>query len=185
MYHWQLFLQVKWENRLMRDCGKTCKVTVDGMDCPVLEPKPFSTHWYSHKFKKAGLRYKLGICIQTGWNVWANGPYPCGPWPNIKIFWHKLQQMLPPGEKVEADLGYHGESNYIQMPWSAVSLANYRAGNQACAHHETINGQIKSFNCLSICFCHTLDKHSTFFGAIVALVQLSIMMGEQPWQVRY
>lgn len=82
----RLLFQVKWENRLNADKGKTCKVTVDGTDCQIFEPRPFSKQWYSHKFKKAGVRYEVAVCIQTGWIVWINGPYPCGAWPDIKIF---------------------------------------------------------------------------------------------------
>lgn len=178
-------LKVKWENRLMNDRGKTCKVTVDGTDCPIWEPAPFNGRWYSHKFKKGALRYELAVCIQTGWIVWVNGPYPAGSWPDIKIFRHKLKHAIPPGEKVEADLGYRGESEFVRTPWSAVSLSDMRAASRSRARHETINGRIKSFRCLETRFRHPLDKHSVFFGTVVVLVQVSIMYGERPWQVHY
>jgi hypothetical protein len=133
----------------MNDRGKTCKVTVDGTDCPINDPKPFDKMWYSHKFKKAGLRYELAVCIQTGWIVWVNGPYPCGSWPDIKIFRHHLKAKLHVGEMVEADLGYRGEQQCIRVPNNAVSLSNQRAANRARARHETINSWLNSFGARS------------------------------------
>ena len=62
----------------MSDTGAVCKVTLDGTDCPINEPVPFNPKYYSHKFKGPGLKYELGICIQTGWICWWNGPFPCG-----------------------------------------------------------------------------------------------------------
>ena len=124
----------------MKDKGKTCKVTVNGTECPINEPQPFNSMWYSHKFKDSALQYELAVCIQTGWIVWVNGPYPCGRYPDITIFQHKLKYKLNNGEKVEADLGYCGELGYVQTPHNAVSLLDKQAGGRARARHETING---------------------------------------------
>jgi len=55
----------------MRNLGNWSLVTVDGTDdCPIQEPHPFSTQWYSHKFKGPGLHYELAVCILTGYIVW-------------------------------------------------------------------------------------------------------------------
>jgi hypothetical protein len=43
--------------------GSVCKMTIDGTDCRIWDPMPFSPKWYSHKFKCPGLRYKVGLCI--------------------------------------------------------------------------------------------------------------------------
>ena len=60
------FLQIKWENRFHGyHCG-LCLVTVDVTDFWICEPMPFAKDFYSHKFAKAGLRYEVGVCIQTG-----------------------------------------------------------------------------------------------------------------------
>lgn len=177
--------KVKWDNRFMNSRGKTCYCTVDGTDCPINEPKPFNRRWYSHKFHGPGLRYEIAVCIQTGWIVWVNGPFRCGEFSDIKIFREALKDMLLPGEKVEADDGYKGEPNYIRRPMNAVSESDKRAKQNARARHETINSQIKGFKCLSTSFRHALSKHAFFFSAVVVCVQVSIMLGEKPWQVRY
>ena len=93
--------------------------------------------------------------------------------------------MLAPGERVEADRGYRGENLLIRTPDHAVSESDRRAANRARARHETINSRLKSFKCLSQKFRHPLAKHSVFFGAVTAFVQVGIMNGERPWQLRY
>jgi hypothetical protein len=81
-------------------------VSVDGTDCPIKEPLPFSGRWYLHKFKGPGLRYEIAIAIQTDWVVWKNGPYPCGAYPDLRIAREKLVPALNVGEKYIADRGY-------------------------------------------------------------------------------
>lgn len=167
----------------MNDRGKTCKFTVDGTDCPIWAD--FNKMWYSHKFKGPGLRYEVAVCIQTGWIVWINGPYPAGRWPDISIFRHRLRQKLVNGEMVEADLGYRGKYAYVRVADSAVSLSDHRAARKARLRHEHINSRLKTFCCLSKKFRHPLHKHAFFFRAATVCVQVSMMMGERPWQVRY
>ena len=93
-----------WENRLISDNGSICKVSVDGTDFKIYEPKPFSKKWFSHKFKGAGLCYEVAVAIQTGHIVWTNGPFPAGV-PDINIFRQDLKKELMNGEQVEADKG--------------------------------------------------------------------------------
>ena len=82
-------------------------MTVDSSDFCIWEPRPYcrtrNAIWFLPKFKGAGLRYEVGVCIQTGDIVWFNGPYPCGWGPDIKIFNQKLRHLLLPYEKVMAD----------------------------------------------------------------------------------
>ena len=144
-----LLLQIKWNNRLIGDTGKTCKITVDGTDCPINEPQPFSSKWFSHKFKSAGLRYEVGICIKTGSIVWAYGPFPCGSYSDLRIFRRQLKgKLLLAGKMCEADLGYRGEPTTIRTPHDYVSRSNQHAKKKARARHETVNGLLKDWSVL-------------------------------------
>jgi hypothetical protein len=60
------------------DPKQVCKITVDGTNFWIYEPMPFDRKWYSHKINGPAVRYKVGICIKTGWIVWINGPFPAG-----------------------------------------------------------------------------------------------------------
>ena len=79
----QTFKKIDFENRRKQDKGNDCMMSVDGTDCPI-EKK--GRRWYSHKFKKPGVRYEVGVAIKSGDIVWINGPYPCGAYADIKIF---------------------------------------------------------------------------------------------------
>ena len=65
--------------------------------------------WFSHKFKKSGVRYEVAVGIASGDIVSIVGPFPCGDYPDIKIFWMVLKHDLDDGERVEADKGYQGD----------------------------------------------------------------------------
>ena len=181
---WYWF-QIRWSNRFRGDTGKTCLVTVDGTDCPIYQKKPINSKYYSHKFKKAGLRYEVAVCIATGDIVWINGPFPCGTWPDINIFRRDLIYMLLPGEMVEADRGYRGEEDYIRTNKMYVSRSDRRAKRRARLRHETVNRRIKNFNILTTVFRSALHLHRHCFRAAAVITQLSFECGERPWQVRY
>jgi hypothetical protein len=65
--------------------------------------------WFSHKFNGAGVRYELGVCIQTGNIVWVAGPFLPGDYPNVTIFQLGMMPRLGEGETVEADSSYAGD----------------------------------------------------------------------------
>jgi hypothetical protein len=134
--------------------------------------------WYSHKFKGPGLRYEVGVCIQTGDLVWINGPFPCGAWPDIKIFRQDLIGCLTGGEKVEADKGYRGEAHYIKTPRNDVDTI-------VRSRHETVNKRFKQWGCLNKLFRHQPSKHQSVFGAVAVLTQLAIENGEPLFGVFY
>ena len=83
---------MKYEN------GSTCKVSIDGTDFRIQQLKPFNKIWYSDKFNSPGVQYEVAISIQDGDIVWVNGPFACGLWPDIKIFWQNLKHALLPAE---------------------------------------------------------------------------------------
>ena len=66
----------------------------------------YSKPFYSHKFKKSGVRYEVGLCIKTGDICWWNGPYEPGIWKDEMIFKDALLSMLEYGERCETDGGY-------------------------------------------------------------------------------
>ena len=110
------------------------------------------------------VHYEVAISINSGDIVHTNGPYMCGSWPAIKIFGHKLKDMLLPGEMVEADAGYCGESLKICMP---VDDCNCPEEHRMKA--LAINKKFKQFSCLKNVYCHSLLKHKLIFEADVVL----------------
>lgn len=166
-------------------------MTVDGADFPIWEPRPYckvgNAIWYSPKFKGAGLRYELGVCIQTGNIVWINGPYPCGWGPDIKIFNQMLRHLLLPFEKIMADQNYRfGLKCYTRCDVKKyldrennVKTEKYMAISRALARHETINGRMKEFSILRKVYRCDRANHFFVFSAIAALTQIE-MIKERP-----
>ena len=159
-------------------------MTVDGTDFRIFEQKPFSKKWYSFKINGPGLRYELGVCIQSGDIVWINGPYKPGSWNDLKIFQHKLAHKLRPGEKVEADMGYR-DLRYVRYPHVFVSRSDRRSKRRVRGRHETVNARLKQFSCLKKVWRHSVHKHKKAFIAVAVLTQLSFDNGEKLLSCNY
>jgi DDE superfamily endonuclease len=168
----------------MSDNGSICKITVDGTDCRIQEPQPFCTKWYSHKFKGPGIRYEVGLCIQTGWIVWINGPFPCGSHPDIKIARSWLFDLLEPGEKVLADGGYRDGGVHAVTPTGLHNEDDYMK-SVARSRHETVNGRIKNFHILKNIYRSNLNDHGSVFSACAVITQIAIQTDEPLFQVEY
>ena len=162
--------KIYWKRRRIGKPIDGCYVSVDGTDFKIQEPTPFSRQWYSHKFKGAGLRYEIAVSFKTCEVVWATGPYPCGSFPDLRIFRLKLKHLLAQnGEKAIADKGYRDPL--------CVQTVRYPS-NLACrvrARHESINGRLKNFFVLSQTFRHPLNKHATCFFAVLNLTHLLLL----------
>ena len=133
----------KW---FKNDNESICKLLVDGTDFCILEPTPFDRKYFSHKFNGTALRYEIAISFQGGKICWINGPFPAGEFSDINIFRRSLKLMLLSQEIVEADKGYRGKYNKVDLPhkWlpkKSASLQKY-AKTRIWA-----NGCFKQFNC--------------------------------------
>lgn len=161
-----------------------CLVTVDGTDFRIAEN---GRTFYSHKFKKSGLRYEVAISIISGDIVWINGPFECGKWPDIKIMRASLCSELQPGERVEADDGYIGEAPAkVKCPRSFTNKqSTEKMQARARNRQETVNARFKTWQILRQIFRHNIIKHGEVFATIAIITQLSIDHGEKLFQVIY
>ena len=166
------------------DKGNDCLISVDGTDFQVPEN---GRTFYSHKFKKSGVRYELGVCILTGDCVWVHGPFECGNWPNINIFNNSLKHHLAENERVKADDGYIGGAPlYIKCP---ASFGN----EQECLHaqqrvrnrQETLNKCFKDLGILRQVYRHKLEDHGDVVRAVLVLTQIAINQGEKLFTCGY
>ena len=170
-----LLLQIKWENRYMKDNGSLSLVTNDATDFKICEPTPWSEKWYSFKINHAALRYEVGICIQTGWIVWINGPYPPGHWPDLAISRDGLCDALDRDEIFLADGTYADGNGWCDTPTGLINRDQEMKG-VARARHETVNGRLKFFGALSHCFRHHRTNHGRVFAAVANVVQAGIQI---------
>ena len=176
--------QIKWGNRYMNTNHSVCLVTIDGTDFCLREPTEFDPRWFSHKFKGPGFRYEVGVCIQTGWIVWINGPYAPGDWSDLAIARYGIATKLDPGEKYLADGGYSSQDGNAKTP---TGLHNHDQSmkSKARARHEAINALLKQYAVLKDCFRHSRNDHPLVFKAVANLVQAKIMLEGATYQVAY
>lgn len=159
-------------------------MSVDGTDFKIQEPSPFSPSWFSHKFKGPGLRYEIGLNIRTGDIVWANGPFPCGTYPDRKIARDKgLEKSLDEGEKYVADGGYRGGTKSVTP--NGLNNNEQRMQQLVRSRHETVNARFKHFGALERVFRHKPHKHGVVFGAIVNITQICICEESRLFQIDY
>lgn len=149
--------------------------------------------WYSHKFKGPGIRYEIGIAIQTGDLCHLAGPFPPGKYNDLQIFRMRLKQKLIKDnrfckEKVEADDGYLGEPLWICLPGELGGGGERQRTAKGLARNrqETIkNRRFKQWGVLRERYRHDLKMHGTIVRAIAAVIQIDMRSGNPPFQVEY
>lgn len=165
-----------------------CFVSVDCVDCPIFEPWPFNTKWYSHKINGPALKYEVAVCIKTGFIVWINGPFPASKG-DAMIFKDGLSTRLAPDEAVEADQGYGIRedciaSRQLKLPASGWDSRERKSKSNARARNERVNGKLKVFSVLTSYFRHVkpreemMAKHKICFRAVAVITQLKMENGE-------
>lgn len=171
------------------DGHSNCLISVDGTDCPVNEPWPFDGKWYSKKFNGPAVKYEVGVCIQTGWIVWVNGPFLASTNDNT-IFQQTLAGMLSSDEGVEVDSGYGGH-DALKTPTVAMSSLERKMKSVVRGRHENVNGLLKVFNVLNVPFHHSnprpkmMGKHGMCFDSIAVITQLKLMRFGPNYDVQY
>jgi hypothetical protein len=177
-------LQIIWENRFKKDGGNDCLISVDGTDFRIAEQGKL---FYSHKFKKSGLRYEVALCIATGDIVWVNGPYECGMWPDISIFRDSLMSHLCLNERCEVDDGYIGEHpRYCKCPKGFANPEETLFMQQRVRNRqETVNKRFKDWGLLKQVYRHAISSHGVAFRAIAVITQLAINSGEALFECGY
>ena len=125
-----IFTQIVWPERW----HSTLILTVDGTHCPVEEPKhptlSRDTSFFSHKFNRAAVSYKLAISTYEQKLIWINGPFPAGTH-DITIYRNALMRMIPEGKKVIGDAGYRGEPTTVSTynPIDPQDVKNFKMKN--------------------------------------------------------
>jgi hypothetical protein len=172
------------DNRFINaDTNITCFISIDGTDCPVMEPWPFDKKWYSKKMNGPAVKYEVGVCIRTGEIVWFKGPF-CASVNDATIFKEDLAHRLCDDEGVETDAGYKGHDAF-KSKQTSVSREQRKQKSQVRARHEIINSRLKQFNVLNFPFRHLklgsndmLHKHGICFAAIAVITHLKMLVGE-------
>jgi len=164
------------------DGTTSCLMSIDGIDCMVNEPWPFDEKWYSQKFNGPGVKYEVGVCINSGRIVWVNGPFVAST-SDVTMFKETLVHLLTDDEGVEDDAGYKGHDK-LKGPTVATTSVGRKMKSQVRGRHENVNSRLKIFNVLNIPFRHTnprdkmMEKHGYCFNAIAVITELKFQNGD-------
>ena len=160
-------------------------LSVDGTDFRIGEPTMFDRTWYSHKFKKAAVKYEIALTMD-GYIAWANGPFR-GSEHDLAIFRRDLMTQIPDGKLVIGDKGYRGEPDVLDTPNRLDTDESRSFKSLVLARHETVNKRLKDFRILSSVFRHSngnpIASHKPIFFAIAVITQYKIEHGEELFEL--
>lgn len=183
--------KIVWDSSLDDPNTQIFITTVDGTDCRIWEKKhphlPVDKKFFSQKFNHCGVKYEIGISVYHSKVVWINGPYRAGE--HDKTVLRKpdgLKTKVKEGKLVIADAGYvssRADEQFLAVPNAKdpKELKNFKS--RARCHHETFNGHIKFFKCLSETFRHGIEKHKIAFEAVCVIVQYQMDNGAEIFAV--
>lgn len=129
------------------------------------------------------MRYELGLGILSGDICWVNGPFPCGLFPDWKIFNEcGLRSYLEEHERVEADRGYRfGDPEVCKTPGSVFhAKEKKKVRRRVMARQEALNARLKNYKILEESFRHKMEDHQFVFHAILVITQISFEFGGNP-----
>ena len=149
--------------------------SVDCTDCPILEPYPFDSTWWSHKINGPALKYEVCTAIANGFIVHISGPHKASKH-DVTVFNENLVNKLLPGECTEADGGY-GATDAVKTPLVAKSCQARVQKAKVCARGEVSNSRFKQWGALTRPFRQSHQKHKLVFYTIVVVTQLGYEHG--------
>ena len=157
-------------------------VHVDTTNEPIHPTLSKNPKYYSHK-RYSALTHELGMSVYENKLVWTNGPKPASK-RGISVCRQKLKNKIPAGKRAIGDNGCRGEPDTVSTP-SSHDLPELRLFKcHARARHETFNGRIKKFKCLSERFRHNgIKKHHVCFEAVCVIVQYQMENGSPLFDV--
>ena len=173
-------------NRFKGDNGSDCLQSVDGTDFQIPYAGPL---FFTPKFRGSGLRYEVGLNIQTGDICWTYGPHPPGIFNDLQIFRMALKKELQRGEKVQADKIYGSDApHFVKAPGTIHSSRDptiIAMEKKVRSRHEHVNKRFKQWSILKNVYRHDIMYHGDVFHAFACMTQNAIENGERLNQVQY
>lgn len=135
----------------------------------------FRLNGFCISFAGQVLRYEILLFLAKGIIIWVHGPFPCGAWPDLKIFQKKLLFNLFEGEKIVDDRSYRQDKFFTP---DNVSVYQKPVHAHGLSRIEIFNVQLEYFNILNNIFRHNFAMHWIAFHAVTKLVTLMVRYEE-------
>ena len=177
--------KIVWDARLDHPDSEKFAVSVDGVDFWTTEKAHPTFNMdkgnCSHKFNKCAAKYEIVLSVFESKCVSINGPFRGGE-SDLNIFIDKTKEKLVQSGKIAiVDKGYRSkiaeENALMSFPdkMDRQELSNFKS--RARLRHESFNGRLKAFGCLSKRFSHGFEKHKHALEAVVVIVQYQMELG--------
>jgi hypothetical protein len=139
---------------------------------------PLESDFYTGWKKQHGLKYEIGVCIQTRQPCWVSDAFSAKDADSVVVRSSGLLDHLLPGELVLADKGYVGAAPQVMAPFRPARNAAQEEFNHAIKTHryiiENLIGRIKVFGFASQRWRHNILLHEMCFKTVAHLVALDI-----------
>jgi hypothetical protein len=178
--------KIVWDESLNDPDTQIFIISVDGTDFRMWERKHPTMNLNrkdcSKKFNHGAVKYEIGLDTFRAKCVWINGPFRGGKH-DVTIFREDglKAKMLSaaPGKIANGDRGYVGEVGIMATPNENDHEALAKFKSRARLRHETFNGRLKFFSCLSDTFRHGVDMHKLALEAVCVTVQYQMDNGSE------
>jgi hypothetical protein len=181
--------KIVWDNSLDDPDSELFIVSIDGTDCRTWEKKHpllnLDRKQCSVKFNHGAVKYLLAISVYRPKCVFISGPHR-GGMHDLVAFREEMKAKMPRGKLANVDRGFRSsrpDETMLSIPnaMDSVELNNFKSRSRL--RHETFNGRIKFFNCLSDTFRHSTDIHKFAFEAVCVTVQYQMDNGSPIYAV--
>lgn len=126
------------------------------------------------------MQYEIVVSHVSGHIIWVNRSFPCGRYPDLKIFKSKIQYFLEYGETIVADNGY---SHVRYITPNKVPTERKTEHVKIRSRHETVNERIKNVNAVRHIFRHHMSLHGFVFHDFARLTAMMISSGENLFEI--
>jgi hypothetical protein len=186
--------KIPWEHVANKEPLEIFSISDDGTDFKLQEWKhptlPRDNAGCSHKMKHAAAKYEVVLAVHRAKVVHIAGPFKGGTHDlemfrqgGLKAKLTRLNRTLRGVRRVQlclADRGYHSKEDdecFFSLPngYDSKELNNFKSRGRL--RHETFNGRLKNFWCLSDTFRHGFGNHKFVFEAVVTIVQYQMDNG--------
>ncbi len=175
--------KIRWEHVANEGRLEIVSISDDGTDFKLQEWKhatlPRDNAGCSHKMKHAAAKYEVVLSVHRAKVVHIAGPFKGGT--------HDLEMRGIRRVKLcLADWGYNSkeadEAYLFSLPngFDSKELNNFKSCGRL--RHETFNGRLKNFNCLSETFRHGLTNISLYLRPWLSLSSIKWTMAAQSLQ---
>ena len=172
-----------WPKELDSEDTEVNAVSVDGVDKKTwerpTETLPYDTKNYTQKHAHGGSKWQITLAAHRQQCVHIYGPVRGGMSDKEMLTRSGVLNKLKKGKLACADRGYIAKKFVNKVSWPNVhdSPAVNNHKSRIRLRHESFNGKMSKYSCMSQSWRHTVEQHGIAFRAVAVTIQYSMNDG--------